>query len=143
MNHLRRILRRLLLPALALCALLLIVPALALAATEGGGKTSSFLFLSPAVIWTLLVSAVTPLIGYVVNSKLWAQASEPVKGAVTAIITGLATAGTEAAATNVLGWNVETLGLILLAELAAFKAWHPIWKTTGVQPRLVAPRTQG
>jgi predicted naringenin-chalcone synthase len=142
MHRFRRALRWLSRP-LALATLALLVFATAAVANEGGAQPADSLFLSPVVIYTLVVSAVTPLVGYITNSALWVNAPEPIKGLVTAIITGLATAGTEAAATNSLGWNTTTLGLIVIGELAAFRGWHPVWKTVAVQPRLVRASTRG
>lgn len=139
MKPLRTYLRRLRL-ALGLAALgLLVVAPTALAVTNEGANAANTIFLSPVLVWTLLVAAGTPLIGYVVNSRLWASAPEWVKGGVTALITGISTGVTEAITSNSFGFNNVTLGLILIAELAAFRAWHPVWKATEIQARLVRP----
>jgi uncharacterized membrane protein YeiH len=97
------------------------------------------LVLPVSQIWVVIVGILTPLIGYVVNSKFWINMPEPFKGFIQALIAAIGGAITVAITTNVFGFNSATLQLIVTAIVAAFGAHAIIWKPTGVQAVLRNP----
>lgn len=114
--------------------LLLLVPTLGLA--DLPAKASPGFILPYAQLWALIVGLLTPLIGYVVNSKLWKDAPEPYKAFVQLAISAVATAIYTACATNVIGWNDATLQLLVTGILGSFSAHGLLWRPSGIAARL-------
>lgn len=130
----RRIVRLIAYGAAFALVLLLLVPTLGLA--DLPAKASPGFVLPYAQLWALIVGLLTPLIGYVVNSKLWQNAPEPYKAFVQLAISAVATAIYTACATNVIGWNDATLQLLVTGILGSFSAHGLLWKPSGVAARL-------
>ena len=116
----------------------LVLPATVLA--SNGGVPSPHLVLPVSQIWVVVVGLLTPLLGYVTNSKLWKEAPEPVKALVQVVIAAVAAAVTTAITTNVFGWNNATLQLIVTGVFAALASHQFLWVPSGVQARLTAPQ---
>lgn len=120
---------------------LLTIPIAALAVTNGGANPTNKLTFPPAMVWVVVVAIFTPLAAYLINSKLWRNASEPVKALVQVAVSAVAAGVTTAITTNVFGLNNATLELILVSVVTSLKVGHPLWVKAQVQQRLVLPRT--
>jgi hypothetical protein len=144
MKTLRRVLRWLPRAALLATFVLLILPALALAATGGVG------FAPSVQTWALILGAVTPLFTYLLNHFApWV--SEAVKATVLAVVAGVVGAVWAAIETHVFGWNDATVQLVLTAILGAFGAHALLYRPAGINTKLgggsdagpPAPNSQG
>jgi drug/metabolite transporter (DMT)-like permease len=107
--------------------ILLLVPALALAAGT---------VLTPVPqVWVLLLGALTPLITYVLNHYApWV--TEPIKATVLAVVAGIIGAIYTALETSIFGFNNATLQLVGSAIVAAFAAHLLIWRPSGIAEKL-------
>lgn len=129
MKTLRRVLRWLPRAALLAILILLVLPALALAATSGVG------FAPSVQTWALILGAITPLFTYVLNHYApWT--SEAVKATVLAVVAGVVGAVWSAIETGVFGWNDQTVQLVLTAILGAFGAHALVYKRAGIAEKL-------
>jgi hypothetical protein len=129
---------RLMKTLLLLWLILLAIPALSLA--SDGGVPSPHLVLPVSQIWVVVVGLLSPLLGYVINTAAWRNAPEPVKAFVQVAIAAIGAAITTAISTNVFGFNNATLQLIITGIVAALGAHAILWKPSGVQAHLTAPR---
>jgi hypothetical protein len=85
----------------------------------------------------LLIGSIVPLGGYVLN-RLAPWASETVKGLIQVALAAVAAALYTALNTNVIGFNGDTLQLILTGVVGALFAHHLLWKPAKVNLKLGA-----
>jgi hypothetical protein len=114
----------------------LMAPALAAAELPASGKPT--LVLPFSQLWALVVGLLSPLVAYVLNTKLWRNMPEPYKAFIHVLVSAVAGAIYTAAATPAFGWNDATFQLVLTSVLSAFAAHGLLWKPSGVQARLTA-----
>jgi hypothetical protein len=94
---------------------------------------SPHLILPVAQIWVIVVSAFSPLLGYVLNNKVFrAKIPEPMKAFVQVLLAGIAAGITTAVATPDFGVNSATLQLVVTGIVTALGAHGLLWKPSGV-----------
>jgi hypothetical protein len=84
----------------------------------------------------IVVALFTPLLGYVVNTKFWKAAPEPVKALVQIVVAAVAAGITTAISTNVFGINAATLQLVITGIVTALGAHAWLWRPSGVSAHL-------
>lgn len=93
----------------------------------------SHLTFPPVMVWAAIVGVFTPLAGYVINTKHWKTAPEPVKFGVQIVLAAIGGGVTTAIATNVFGINNATLEIIGTSILAALAAHHWGYSPSGIK----------
>lgn len=119
--------------ALFLLAVFLALPSLAVASAVSA-PTQVF---PVDQVWALVVGGMVPLVTYALN-YVGPWVSEPIKAAVLVVVSAAATALYTALATNVIGFNVATLQLVLTGVASSLAAHHALWKPSGVAAALGA-----
>ena len=103
------------------------------------------MILSQIQMWIVVVGIFSPLVAYVLNSKLlrrvWASLPEPIAGMIHLLVAAVAAGVYEAVETSQFGWNAITEQYVLTAVVAAFVAHGVIWKPVGVQAVLTRTPT--
>jgi hypothetical protein len=132
--------KRLILVLLAVVVALVVVPSVALADASTAERHG--LVLDQVQLYSVVIGVFSPIVGYIVNSglvkKVSASIPEPVAAMVHVLIAAVGAAIYQAAVAGHLGFNDETLQVLLSAVVAAFAAHRLIWVPSGVQPRLAA-----
>lgn len=90
-----------------------------------------------AQIWVILIGAIVPLGGYVLN-RVGPWVTETVKALVQVALAAVAGALYTALDTDVFGWNHETLQLVLSAVAATLIAHNVLWQPAKVNVKLGA-----
>lgn len=96
------------------------------------------LLLSTPQLWALVIGAIVPLGGYVLNAKLPFVVSEPVKAIVQVLLVTIATALYTALETHVFGFNASTLELVVTGVVGLLGAHNFLWKPAKVNAILGA-----
>jgi len=100
-------------------------------------QPADHLVLPVAQIWVVLVSLFTPLLGYVLNNKVFrVTLPEPVKAIVHLLLAGVVAGITTAIATPDFGLNSATLQLVLTGIATALGSHALLWKPSGVASKL-------
>src|SRR5205085_12204276 len=95
------------------------------------------LVLPVAQIWVVVASVFSPLLGYVLNNKVFRLSlPEPVKALVQVVLAAVVAAVTTAISTKVLGLNAATLQLVVTGIVTALVSLQLLWVPSGVQARL-------
>lgn len=123
---------------LGVVAVGLLAPAVAVASVARDAPTLLFPWQQ---VWPLVIGGLVPLATYVLN-HVGPWMGEPVKAAVMVIATAAASALYTALATNVIGFNMPTLQLVLTGVAGAFVAHHWVWRPSGVSTLLGAGRNR-
>lgn len=90
-----------------------------------------------AQYWTVLIGAIVPLGGYVLN-RVGPWVSETVKALVQVVLAAAAAALYAALNTSVFGWNDRTLHLVLAGVASALIAHKVLWQPAKVNVKLGA-----
>lgn len=111
---------------------LLVIGALLAAPEFALGQPVPHTLLLPSTqLWVLLIGALVPGVGYVLN-KYAPWVSEPVKAIVHVVLAAAAGACYAAIASHTFGWNASTWELILSAVLSALVAHKVLWLPSGI-----------
>lgn len=122
---------------LFILVLSLITPAFALAGELSVTHTTT-LALPYAQLWAAVIGLFTPLVSYVLNSKLWAEAPESVKMVIQALVAAVVSAIYTAIATPNFGFNAATLELVGTTVLINFLAHELGYSKAGINTKLGA-----
>lgn len=95
------------------------------------------LLLANTQLWVLVVGALTPLGGYVLN-RFAPWASETVKGIVQVLLAAVTSALFTALDTSVFGFNQTTLQLVISGVVAALMAHNWLYRPAKVNTKLGA-----
>jgi hypothetical protein len=95
------------------------------------------LLLSNTQTWVILIGAIVPLGGYILN-RFAPWTSETVKATVQVLLAAVAGALYTALDTSVFGWNGATLELVLSAVAAALFAHNLLYRPGKINTRLGA-----
>lgn len=120
---------------LAATLIVLVLPALALAADPDPAST---LVLPTVQLWTILAGTLVTAVTYVLN-KYAPWVGQGVKAIVLVITAAVAAALTQAIDAGNVGFNDQTLQLVITSVVAAFGSHLLLWKPSGVQARLAQP----
>lgn len=133
--------RRIIFVALILLATAFVAPASAFADASVADRHG--LALNQVQLYAIVIGALSPVVGYVLNAgfvkQVWARVPEPVAALVHVLVAAVGAAIYQAAETGSLGFNDATLQVLLTAVAAAFAAHGFVWKPSGVQASLAAP----
>lgn len=126
----------LLLRVLTLAAVFaLVAPALALAADPA--VSSQFVFPSLQV-WTIVAGSLVTVVTYAINR--WAPwTGQGTKAFVLVITSAIAAGITQSIDGGTVGFNNQTLQLVVTAVIAAFGSHLLVWKPSGIQGKLAQP----
>lgn len=120
--------------------LMLIAPEAASAATEEGGEVGTVPL--DLQLWAFVAGFLAPAVAYVVN-KYMPWISEPVKGVVFVAVAAAAGALTQLIDTGSVGFNDETLQLVLSSVVAAVIAHVRFYTRSGLNVALGAQQNAG
>ena len=115
----------------------LVAPVAALAADPS--PTGQFVF--PALqVWTIVAGSLVTVVTYVLN-KYAPWTSQSVKALVLVVASAVAAGLTQAIDGGTVGFNDQTLQLVVTAVIAAFGSHLLLWKPSGIQAKLTEPES--
>lgn len=99
--------------------------------------TNPHLILPAQQVWLVLISAIVPLVTYVLN-HVGPWLTEPIKATVLLIVSAATGAIYTVVSTNQFGWNGTTLEFILTAVITALLSHGLLWRPSGISTLLGA-----
>lgn len=128
---------KLFLRALFVTLIVSLVAPLAAFAADTPAPAHTFVF--PAVqVWTIVAGSLVTVVTYVLN-KYAPWTSQSVKAFVLVITAAVSAGITQSIDGGTVGFNADTLQLVVTAVVAAFGSHLLIWKPSGVQSALAQP----
>lgn len=125
---------KLFLRALFVTLIVSLVAPLAAFAADTPAQAHTFVF--PAVqVWTIVAGSLVTVVTYALNKRApWV--SQSVKAFVLVITAAVAAGITQSIDGGTVGFNADTLQLVVTSVVAAFGSHLLIWKPSGVQAKL-------